>query len=159
ALDDAPTPDQAAGEAVFTSGIVDLPSAQSHQGCATCHALPAGTDGRIAAGFNTVLKVPHLRNEYQKVGRFGAPARDDHGTQPYMAGDEVRGFGLEFNGSIGSLVDFHEAFSISDVQQRQAAAFVLAFDTGLKPAVGAQVTVTGASAGNADVLTRLQLLA
>ncbi len=102
--------------------------------------------------------MPHLRNAYQKVGRFGA-VTNDHIMPPYTVGDQVRGFGLEFNGSLPSLFDFHRFFTADPAELRHVSAFVLAFDTGLEPGVGEQVTVSSASAGDADTLARVTLLA
>jgi DNA-binding beta-propeller fold protein YncE len=158
ALDDVLTPEQAAGATVFSSGNVDPPATARGNGCATCHVMPLGTDGRLGFPINTEIKIPHLRSAYQKVGRFGAAAPNDHLTPAYEAGNEVRGFGLEFNGAVGSLFDFHASFAISALDRQRVSAFVLVFDTGLKPAVGEQLTITSASAGNAAVLARLALL-
>jgi hypothetical protein len=119
--------------------------------------MPVGTNGGVSFEFNMDVKVPHLRNEYQKVGRFGAVG-NDHGTPGYVVGDQVRGFGLEFNGSLSSLLDFHAAFPLTLLQREQVSSFVLAFDTGLRPAVGEQVTMTSASVSDVDALARLTLL-
>ena len=130
-LDDVPTASMAHGEMLFRTGISDGVGS-----CNACHTLPTTTSGRIVLGFSfgQPMKVPHLRNEYQKVGLFGAPANNDHQVPAYFGGDVIRGFGLEFDGSLGSVVDFHNAFSIFDLPARtDISSFILAIDPGLKP--------------------------
>src|SRR5262249_6649781 len=82
--------------------------------CNGCHALnPAqshcGTDGFSSFEMETQdFKIPHLRNLYQKIGRFGFPnvapfinAAGDPPTLPdsgTFMGDQVRGFGFLHDG-------------------------------------------------------------
>lgn len=153
-LDRGLTAEQAAGRALFTgeelidSGITN---------CEGCHTLPLGTDGKV--NFEGVrssqdFKAPHLRNVYDKLGRFN------------QAGDQVAGFGLAHDGSMDTLDHFLQtdvfAFPGDSDEARakaraQVAAYVLAFDTGMAPAVGQQLTVTGAATAAQD--SRLALLA
>ncbi len=74
-LDSSLTPDQQAGhDFYFNSAPSDV-----FQPCNGCHVLdPAhghfGSDGFSSFEFETqLLKIPHLRNLYQKVGMFGMP--------------------------------------------------------------------------------------
>jgi hypothetical protein len=72
----------------------------------------------------------------------------------------VRGFGFLHDGSVSSLHDFlgTSIFQITNQERDDLVAFMLAFDTGLAPAVGQQVTVTSASVGDATVDARITLL-
>lgn len=147
-VDDSLAPEQASGQQVFDTdpSTVGLP-------CSTpsCHANPLGTSGIV---MNDLLpqefKVAHLRNLYQKVGMFNS-------TPPQP---QVRGFGYLHDGSIATLGDFvtTPVFQLTPTQEAQLEAFLLAFDTGLKPAVGQQLTLTSATATQPDAIARLDLL-
>ncbi len=120
--------------------------------CAGCHTLPTGTNGRINFEGEAVsqgFKAPHLRNLYEKVGRFD------------VSGPQVSGFGFTHDGAFDTLdrflqsdvFDFPAATEPEATRMRaDVAAFLLAFDTGLAPAVGRQVTVGGASPGGGGEL-------
>ncbi len=109
---------------VLPDGTVrELPSDRFHN-CNGCHtldltanagttALPGffGTDGRMSFEFETqIFKVPHLRNMYTKIGMFGSsPDSLQPGTiilQQGPATDQVRGFGFQHDGSLGTLEHF-----------------------------------------------------
>ncbi len=154
------------------------------QNCDGCHDLnPAagffGSDGFSSFEFEPqLLKIPHLRNLYQKVGMFGMPRiaflnAGDNGNK----GPQVRGFGFLHDGSVDTVFRFHNTivfnqnnpggFPISnpggfangtagDPQRRQVEAFMLAFDSNLAPIVGQQTTLT--SANGATVGPRIDLL-
>src|SRR5262249_47862545 len=66
--------------------------------CAFCHALPTGTSGqhidRIALQESQDMKVPQLRNLYQKTGFTDAPGVVNK-----------RGFGFTHNGAVDNLFD------------------------------------------------------
>jgi DNA-binding beta-propeller fold protein YncE len=147
-LDGTLTLSQALGEQDFKGGPALL-------GCHNCHALPLGTNTQWQGGdpFGVgVFKVPHLRNIYQKVGMFGTP----QGINPrHVVGDQIRGFGVAHDGSISTLTDFHFFFSGNT---DNLDAFILAFDTGLAPAVGQQVSATPATRTDPGVLARRDLL-
>jgi hypothetical protein len=82
-----------------------------------------GTDGRYSFEAETqFLKIPHLRNLYQKVGMFGMAETFDPTDQsglgfalpaPYndfsFTGEQVRGFGFLHDGSTDTLFRFHGA--------------------------------------------------
>jgi DNA-binding beta-propeller fold protein YncE len=125
ALDDSFSAQQAEGHRFFELEISDAGP------CTNCHRTAIGTDGRMSFdGAPQDFKIAHLRNMYDKVGMFDG-------------GDQVRGFGFHHNGSTPTLDEFLSAsgFMLADDTERHAVeAFVLAFDTGLKPAVGQQVT-------------------
>jgi hypothetical protein len=104
--------------------------------CADCHALPSGTNGQLINRFalqeSQDMKTPQLRNMYEKTGFTGG------------AGENNRGFGYIHDGSNPTLFDFLQfgGFSFAnDDERRDMEAFLLAFDTGTAPAVGAQRTV------------------
>ncbi len=130
------------GEFPIDSGIVN---------CENCHSLPLGTNGRVnfeGDRSSQAFKSPHLRNVYQKMGRIDeADAR------------APSGFGLIHDGSIGSIQHFLVEAGVFEMpaedeedearQRRELAAFVLAFDTGMAPAVGWQASFAGALDGHA----------
>jgi hypothetical protein len=139
--------------------------------CSTCHTLPGtGTnrviiDGAIT-GISQPMKVPHLRNIYQKLG-FRRNL-----TEPSLAG-----FGLAHDGiepGIDSFLSrpFFGPIASEATAKRDLAAFLLCFDTGTAPSVGATQTVTSntlsafgvtwsllegqAAAGNCDLTVQVR---
>lgn len=155
--------------------------------CADCHQGSFGTVGLssiegglpdsmgiVPGNLPQEMKIPHLRNLYQKVGMFGfpdlpgVPARV---TDKGDVGDQVRGFGFLHDGSVSTLFTFLQAVfdfetqnltpvptAQANLDRRNVEAFLLAFDTGLKPAVGQQVTVTATTKNDVEVKDRLDLL-
>lgn len=116
--------------------------------CARCHASPAGGGAGVFStqtfGDTQQLAIPDLRQAFMKAGF------DRSATSP------GRGFGFGHDGSGGSLVEFlgkHMVGPIgsgaSEQDRRDLAAFVMSWDTGMHPAVGAQATVDGGSASRA----------
>ncbi|MEO1574363.1 MAG: thrombospondin type 3 repeat-containing protein [Pseudomonadota bacterium] len=142
--------------------------------CDGCHGLdPAqgffGTDTRSSfENEPQIMKIPHLRNMYQKVGMFGMP------QVPFFnvigsahQGDQVRGTGFLHDGSTDTLFRFFNAtvfnsafnnqVGFPDEQaRRDMEAFMMAFDADLAPVVGQQITMDAANV--ATVLPRVQLL-
>jgi DNA-binding beta-propeller fold protein YncE len=181
-LDNSLTSDQAAGRAFMTGsrrsdGLpFDLLGIQTGFNCVGCHTLDPsrgsfGTAGR--ASFENepqIIKIPHLRNMYQKVGMFGAAAVPevligDNGHK----GDQIRGFGFLHDGSNDTVFRFFRAnvFSgiipsapgtgfTSDTQRRQVESFVMAIDSNLAPIVGQQITLDNTNASVAG--PRISLL-
>lgn len=150
-------PNPSAGEALFLSGSL----VASGGNCVDCHNLPAGTN-RMMVSLDTLavaqdLKVPQLRNLYKKTGYT-----DEVGAMT------KRGFGYGHDGGIDKLFRFlgspRFAFdpdtAIGNVARRDVEAFLLAFPTGMHPAVGVQVTFDGGSnpAGEARVDTMRALV-
>ncbi|HNN93712.1 MAG TPA: hypothetical protein PKI03_15630 [Pseudomonadota bacterium] len=174
-LDNSLTADQAAGrEHFFSEGVFFGVS------CNSCHVLDLngnrefgvrrpgffGTQGELVV--ETVdfvrpqaIKIPHLRNIYQKVGRFGQgralpPFTDFVGGSDEHLGDQVRGIGLMHDGTFDTVFRFMQGLAFSQVlsphgflfgpagdpQRRQVEAFVMAFDSNMAPIVGQQVTLT-----------------
>ena len=151
---DPPTgPSAARGFTLFTTARLDA----GVLSCNDCHqASPGfgtGTDKMLIAG--TILheaqsmKVPQLRDEFEKVGMVNAP------------GQQLSGFGYEHDGNVDSLLDFLRIplFTfVSDDQRNDVVAFVMAFDTGTAPSVGAQSTVRADNKSSAAVTERVNLL-
>jgi YVTN family beta-propeller protein len=117
-------------------------SAGGATNCMECHSLPAGTNRLVNFEHIQIgrdMKTAHLRNMYQKVGRFN------------VAGPQVTGYGLIHDGSIDTIVSFLrlDAFLFpgktqeeKDVIRRLVDSYIMAFDTGMAPAVGRQLTVS-----------------
>jgi len=143
----------AAGQQLFFTGRTD-----AGQPCASCHAPPFGAAGgrlggvdpldpnTFAALFNgnadgsphSDLKVPHLRNMYEKFGpRFGVAS--DPNSHP----DSKTGFGFIHDGAIPDLNTFlaSQVFTVTPQQIRDLSLFLLFFPTGIRPSVGKEVTV------------------
>jgi YVTN family beta-propeller protein len=110
--------------------------------CASCHNLPLGTNRLV--NFENIqvgrdMKTAHLRNVYQKVGRFNVP------------GPQVSGFGLLHDGTFDTVANFLrlETFFFpgksedeKDITRRLLQSYIMAFDTGMAPAVGRQLTIS-----------------
>jgi len=132
--------EQKAGFDFFTGPFL---SDAGDQNCAGCHKLPLGTNRLVNfEGFQIGrdMKTPQLRNLYDKIGRFNA------------GGPQVSGFGFLHDGTVESVVSFlrFEVFFFpgqteaeKDVIRRQLHHYIMAFDTGMAPLVGRQLTVTG----------------
>jgi len=125
--------------------------------CNACHtATPgfrSGTSNLIIPGLllqeSQDFKVPQLRGLYQKVGLR------------ISAGEQLTGFGFIHDGSIDTLLSFLRlpVFTFrNDNDRRDVEAFVLAFDSGLAPAVGVQATINGENKLSAAAAQRISLL-
>jgi DNA-binding beta-propeller fold protein YncE len=145
--------------------------------CEGCHTTEPsngffGTDGRWSfEDLPQIVKIPHLRNLYTKVGMFGSPEvpevnPGDNGHK----GDQIRGFGFLHDGSVDTIFRFYNGkvfncaleglvgFCGGDPQRRDAEQFMLAFDSDLPPIVGQQVTMTNTSRNDANVNARVTLM-
>jgi DNA-binding beta-propeller fold protein YncE len=138
-LDRRMEPEQQAGFDFFTG---PFRSAAGIENCVGCHNLPLGTNRLVNFEHTQVgrdMKAAHLRNVYDKVGRFNVP------------GPQVSGFGLIHDGTFDTVANFlrMEGFLFpgteeeKDIIRRQLHHYVMAFDAGMAPAVGRQVTVAG----------------
>jgi DNA-binding beta-propeller fold protein YncE len=158
-LDTLPTPAQANGARLFVTRATVGPST-----CSVCHVGASGADGLSSVDEEPQeFKIPHLRNLYQKVGMFGLPDSVlGTGLVPTgPLGDQVRGFGYTHDGAAPAVNDFLSLNMFLDLDpgdQRDLEAFVLAFDTGLRPAVGQQVSATPTTFNAPDVVGRIGLL-
>jgi DNA-binding beta-propeller fold protein YncE len=176
-LDDSDTPDQAEARAFFNE-VPNSAFLSPAQICNDCHRLDPeknaefdvsapgnfGSNGQYSFVFvPEILKNPHLRNQYQKLGMFGNasipivnPGDNDH------KGDQVRGFGFFHDGSVDtefrfvSIVLFSEIPGLNDIGipvdpagdalRRKLEQLMLAFPSNLKPIVGQQITLSAATA-------------
>lgn len=158
ALDNSLTPQQANGRAFFDNTVTDAGTFT----CDFCHTPPLGTDGLSSIeGEPQEFKIAHLRNLYQKVGMFGVPAGVPGIPATGFLGPQVRGSGFLHDGSISTVFDFVNNdvfFNFTDTSRREVEAFLLAFDTGLAPIVGQQVSVTAATVNDATIIARINLL-
>ncbi len=131
--------DQQAGFDFFTGPFL---SGGGLENCANCHTLPLGTNRKV--NFENLevgrdMKAAHLRNVYQKVGRFN------------VTGPQVNGYGLIHDGSLDTVQNFlrMDAFHFpgeteeeKDEIRRVVHHYIMAFDTGMAPAVGRQLTIS-----------------
>jgi DNA-binding beta-propeller fold protein YncE len=133
--------------------------------CNGCHVLDPANGFFGSDGFTTfenetqMIKIPHLRNMYQKVGMFGMPAvagirSGNNGNQ----GPQIRGFGFTHDGSVDTLFRFHRAtvFSTTVGDAQNLEQFMFEFDSNLAPVVGQQITLTPSNAATAG--PRIDLL-
>ncbi|MEL7448478.1 MAG: beta-propeller fold lactonase family protein [Pseudomonadota bacterium] len=160
--------------------------------CIECHAHDNakgfyGTDGRANTGGEAqIMKPPHFRNLYTRVGMFGLPNRAFFLPSPTDAhqGDQVRGFGFLHDGATDTLYNFLGGavfedgttnctdvgldpefgcdfnfgnVGLPDDQTRQGLVdYMMEFDSDLAPVVGQQITL--AEGANAAMQSRLDLL-
>jgi hypothetical protein len=148
-IPDAPAgqPSPLRGQQFFFNTVVDGPLT-----CNGCHAgtnFGPGTNNQVidatALQAPQDMKVPQLRNLYTKVGLTNAPGAQNK-----------RGFGFTHDGSVDNLFDFlhFPGFNFGpnpggDAKRRDVEAFLLDFDTGMPPAVGREVTFSGANDNDA----------
>lgn len=140
------------GQQRFTSQPIDGGAVT----CVFCHALPTGTNGSItpaqALQDTQSVKIPQLRNMYEKTGLFKISQNND------------RGFGFIKDGTIDTLFEFLKFsgfnFNVNpqppatpDQQRRDLEAFMLCFPTGTHPAIGVQTTVLNGGAVPAQQAT------
>jgi len=187
-LDNSLTAAQAAGRALYVGTVGGNGFNTPHTGridgvpvlaglgftCEGCHRLDAnqgffGT-GKDASFENEtqIMKIPHLRNMYTKVGMFGMPnVQFNLPGDNAFKGDQIRGFGFLHDGSTDTLFRFFTAdvFNLNNnnpapflgnvgfqnnTQRVNMELFMLAFDADLAPIVGQQVTRTPGNAATTD---------
>jgi YVTN family beta-propeller protein len=175
-LDDSLTPEQDFGRDFFLNRVSEAGAIS----CAGCHTLDPdgnselgverpgffGTTGLSAREvFPQIMKVPHLRNLYTKVGMFGMPDLNPlietvPGQMGFL-GDQIRGFGVSRAGDVDSVLRFTHATQFSsnfifgpnpggfasgtaqgEAERLAVTQFLFAFDTNHKPIVGQQITLT-----------------
>jgi len=154
-LDNQLTPAAEEGRTFFFDSPVDAGLT-----CEVCHRVDAsqgffgGGTFSTFEGSSQIVKVPHLRNAYTKVGMFGLLTNFGGGFA--NTGDQVRGFGFSHDGTVDTLFRFVSApvFDFpdfpSEIGRRNSEAYMLQFDNDLAPVVGQQVTLdasNGAVAG------------
>lgn len=153
-----------AGRDNYQNHIFDT---QYNVSCLTCHAptgrqLPAGngTQRVIMADVRLTdaqhIKVPHLRNLYQKTG-FTSTA----------GAASIAGFGFSHDGRDSTLFDHFVASRFNDLANNTSAAnlvksnlvaMLMCFDTGTAPAVGYARTITGLNVNGASISNDWALL-
>ncbi|MGB3623851.1 MAG: hypothetical protein WBA20_21080, partial [Ketobacter sp.] len=119
-----------------------------------------GTDGTMTiegAGVEEDMKIPHLRNVYERVGMFGYNSLF---RGPGQIGDQIRGFGYDNMGSAGTVSIFLDSptFNLTAAELVQVEALAIAAPSDMNPIVGQQVTVTKANRTRSDVRNRINLL-
>jgi hypothetical protein len=156
-IDNALRPTEDAGAALYSGRVTDTVA-----NCDGCHVLDGaaghfGGDGRTVFDASPQhIKIPHLRNQYQKIGMFGMSQPLNNLTQFTGSfahtGPQVRGTGFLHDGSIDSLGRFLglSGFSLNAAEEAQLHAFLMAFESDLAPAVGQQVTLDSANAAQAN---------
>lgn len=125
--------------------------------CITCHQEPAGTSRHILDAMRLQLsqnmKIPHLRNVYQKPGYSTSPGATN-----------LSGFGLTHDGSHGGLIAhlsinrFDAVLRNNARAKRDLAAYILCFDTGTAPAVGYSHTVTASNVNDPSLAQAWNIL-
>jgi YVTN family beta-propeller protein len=114
--------------------------------CNQCHTSNPGpgSNRTILPQFTQPLKVPELRNVYQKLMFDRAAAAT------------IDGFGLTHDGHSSGLSDFLKDPLFTDYsasQKTDMSAYELCFDTGTAPAVGFTITLTSATVTNTSAQT------
>jgi len=156
-------------DTVTTGGVLELT-------CNECHSLDIAKNQFGTAGKSTTegdqisqeFKVPHLRNMYQKVGKFGNSGKFSTDTIPSY-GPQVRGFGFMTDGGMDTIDKFLQGDvfvnlagqKMADTVRNDVVDFVMVMDSELAPIVGQQITLTStnATAVNARIdLLRAQAL-
>ncbi len=150
-IDDVGTAQQNAGSNLFNTRNTDAGLIT----CVFCHRLPFGTDGLSSIeGETQEFKIPHVRNLYQKIGRFGL-------NGGASVGDQIRGFGFLHDGAVSTVDDFVSSAvfqNLNSTEEINLEQFLLAFDTGQKPAVGQQVSIDAATFNTTAFVNRITLL-
>lgn len=156
-LDNQLNANEQAGLNTFNSGVVRVQTGLLEV-CAQCHTLDEsrgifGTSGLSSNNSQTGeknVKIPHFRDQYQKVGNFGWGFQS-----PAARGDQVKGFGYNHNGATSG------NFVIADLGMpadtlAQIRAFLFAFPSEQAPIVGQQVTLN--KDNQSQVSSRINLL-
>jgi YVTN family beta-propeller protein len=123
--------------------------------CHSCHTVQRGGTNRELHPQtlqSQPLKVPHLRNLYQKL-LFSR--RENLPT--------IGGFGLNHDGMFAGLWEFLSQRAVGrfadDTRTKlDLMAFLLSFDTGTPPAVGFNLTLNAAGLGDAEALQSWKVL-
>lgn len=131
------------GFQLFRNGVVRIQTGFLEV-CAQCHTLDpaAGLFGTKGLSSNNAqpgeknFKIPHFRDQYQKVGMFGWAFNG-----PPISGPQIRGFSFNHNGATSS------NFIIADLGMPRddllaLRAFLYGFPTESPPITGQQVTLT-----------------
>ena len=162
-LDNTLVGNEIRGFELFRNGVVRIQTGLLEV-CAQCHTLdPAaglfGTKGLSSDNSQPGeknFKIPHFRDQYQKVGMFGFAFNG-----PPISGPQIRGFSFNHNGATSS------NFIIADLGMPNddllaLRAFLHGFPTESPPITGQQVTLTvtntGLAAPRIDLLVQQGLV-
>lgn len=174
ALNNVLSPTEDSGKNIFTNDFTTGPPTFGLT-CNICHQHNPVNGNFGTAGLSTVegpdvsqeMKVPHLRNMYQKVGKFGHSGK--FATDPTLYGDQIKGFGFMHDGGMDTLDNFLQGqvfrFStdptLNDIFRRNVIQFMMVMDSEMAPIVGQQITLTASSPASVDariVLLRNQAM-
>lgn len=161
ALDNALDARQASALHIYDTVTADFIST-----CNGCHVLDPlkghfGTDGGMSIEGPEVdenVKIPHLRNVYQKVGMFATNSMEDRAVE---MGPQIRGFGFGRIGGAGTAETFLSTLvfsALSEEQVKKLEELSLAYPSNMNPVVGQQVTVNPTNHHLPTVHDRVQLL-
>jgi hypothetical protein len=159
----------------INSALLNQIAGQSSFTCSGCHVFEPfnglmGTGGNQSfEGLTQTVKIPHLRNLYDKIGMFGSPTVSFFGAPDSgFTGDQIRGFGFTNDGSTDTVFRFLSANVFKptatsgfpqtdpDGTRRDVEQYLLSFGTDLAPIVGQQITLT--SDNGSAVGPRIDLL-
>ncbi len=150
-LDNTLTSTQQLGKSLYMKGVNR--SNGNLEICVNCHTLSPqggifGTTGLMA--FNDQpgekdFKIPHFRDQYQKVGMFTSNSPRN----------EIRGFALNHNGATSINATFSE-FGIPTSQTDALKDYLFAFPAETAPVTGQQLTL--ASGSPEEAYERYELL-
>ena len=156
-LDNSLVGNQVRGDSLFRKGVVRVQTGV-REICIRCHTLTPETGQFGTKGLSSDnsqageknFKIPHFRDQYQKVGMFGWGF-----NQPAERGPQVRGFSFNHNGATSS------NFIIADLGMPPLdllalRAFLYVFPTESPAITGQQLTLT--LANQAQAAARLDLL-
>ena len=173
-LDNVLTATELSGQMIFlndftTGGDPSIPTPPDLK-CNDCHTHDPANNNFGTGGLSTIegpdisqeFKVPHLRNMYQKVGKFGNSGKFSTDATNY--GDQIKGFGFMHDGGMdtldkffqGSVFRFDDDAMLNDIKRTNVVKFMMVMDSEMAPIVGQQVTLTAANAGS--VGARIDLL-
>jgi hypothetical protein len=148
-IDNKPTPAQARGEDFYRNFQSErFVAARQTFACNDCHVVDVkqgffGSDGFSTSrpgrfGGGDVVKIPHIRNAYTKLGNLES-------GPDVPTGDQYRGFFINHEGSTPTLFNFLTTgdfiFPGGDPQRKDVIEFVLAVPSNQAPVVGRQVTL------------------
>ncbi len=155
-LDNSLTPKLARGLVTFNQGVVNVKTGLLEV-CANCHPISPenglfGTRGQmsdnIQAGERN-FKIPHFRDQYQKVGMFGGFRFNPN------SGPQIRGFGYNHNGATTTNIVVTD-LGLPATENEELKSFLHAFPTESPPITGQQVTLDDTNL--ATVTARIDLL-
>ena len=148
-LDNSLNPTQAHGKSLFDAGFAR--PGRPVEFCASCHPVsPAlgifGTQGLMSFNLQpgeTDFKIPHFRDQYQKVGMFTAVPGQS------FVGEQIRGFGYNHNGATSSSAILSE-FALPTGDLEAVRQYLLAFPSESAPMMGQTSLLTRADAPAVD---------